>query len=209
MSDGLIFVVDDDDAVRRALSRLLASAGYRSESFASPIEFMARPPYDGGPSCLVLDLQMPGMTGLELQLRLREAGHLVPIVFITGHGDIPTSVQAMRRGAVDFLSKPFTDEQLLAAIDTALERDRGALASRRTLRDLVTRWHTLTPREREVFALVVQGLLNKQVAGRLGTAEKTIKAHRAKVVEKMGASSLAELVRMADALRGTLPDGSI
>jgi FixJ family two-component response regulator len=208
MNDELVFVVDDDDSVRRALGRLLVSAGHRVESFASPLEFAARRPHDG-PACLVLDLKMPEMTGLELQERLRAAGHAVPIVFVSGHGDIRSSVQAMRLGAVDFLQKPFEDEALLEVVRQALVRDRADLARRLEVRQAVERWRTLTPRERQVFALVAKGLLNKQAAGRLGTTEKTIKAHRAKVMEKMAAGSLAALVRMADTLREALGDEAL
>jgi len=200
VNDAVVFVLDDDASVRRGLGRLLTSAGYRAESFASPSEFLARRPHDG-PACLVLDLRMPGMNGLELQERLDGSGRPVPIVFITGHGDIPTSVQAMRKGAVDFLPKPFTDVELLGAVQAALERDRMSLGSRAEMRELRERFDTLTPRERQVFLLVADGLLNKQVAGRLGTAEKTVKAHRAKVMEKMGAATFADLVRMAGTLR--------
>lgn len=204
----LVFVVDDDDSVRKAIARLLASAGYASETFDGPERFLVRPPHDG-PSCLVLDLQMPGMTGLELQARLNRAGHALPVVFVTGHGDIPTSVRAMRQGALDFLSKPFTSEQLLGAVAEALARDRTHLVERRELEALVARHRRLTPREREVFALVVRGLLNKQVARRLGASEKTIKAHRGRVMEKMEAGSVAELVRMSDKLGAAVaPIGS-
>ncbi len=200
MSDPLVFIVDDEASVRRAVARLLDSAGYRAESFAAPEEFLARLPHDG-PSCLILDLQMPGMSGLEVQARLHDAGHALPIVFVTGHGDIPTSVHAMRQGALDFITKPFAAEQLLSVVGSALERDRASLANRRELEELMIRLRELTPREREVFVLVVQGLLNKQIAGRLGTSEKTIKAHRGRVMQKMRAGSLAELVRMSDRVR--------
>lgn len=203
MSTPLVFVVDDEESVRRSVARLLDSAGYATECFAQPEAFLERPPHDG-PSCLVLDLQMPGMDGLELQDSLQERGHTLPIVFVTGHGDVPTSVRAMRRGALDFLSKPFTAEELLPVVELALERDRSVLAERRELELLVGRYHQLTQREREVFDLVVQGLLNKQVARRLGTSEKTVKAHRGHVMEKLQAGSVAELVRMSDRLRAAL-----
>jgi RNA polymerase sigma factor (sigma-70 family) len=199
LPDPIVFVVDDDHSVRQAVSRLLTSAGYRCEAFPSAAGFLARPPADA-PSCLLLDLRMPGMGGLELQKQLVEAGHRLPIVFVTGHGDVPSSVQAMRRGAVDFLLKPFTDTALLAAVETALERDRTALAERIELRRIHERLETLTPRERQVFELVVQGLLNKQVAGRIGTSEKTVKAHRANVMRKMAVDSLAALVHLAERL---------
>jgi FixJ family two-component response regulator len=197
-------VVDDEASVRKAVARLLDAAGYRSECFAEPGRFLARPPHDG-PSCLVLDIQMPEMSGLELQARLSDAGHALPIIFVTGHGDIPTSVRAMRQGALDFLTKPFGSEQLLGAVEAALARDRAGLAERRELESLIGRHRLLTPREREVFALVVQGMLNKQVARRLGASEKTIKAHRGRVMEKMQAGSVADLVRMSDRLRDVLP----
>ena len=199
LSDSIVFVVDDDHSVRQAMSRLLASAGYRCETYSSAAGFLARPPVEA-PSCLVLDLRMPGMGGLELQKELVEAGHRLPIVFVTGHGDVPSSVQAMRRGAVDFLLKPFTDVELLAAVESALERDRAGLSERLELHRIHQRLHTLTPRERQVFELVVQGLLNKQVAGRIGTSEKTVKAHRANVMRKMAVDSLAALVHLSERL---------
>lgn len=208
-SDELVFVVDDDDSVRKALVRMLFAAGHRVESFASPTKFASRRPHEG-PACLVLDLKMPEMTGLELQARLREAGHLVPIIFVSGHGDIPASVEAMRQGAIDFLSKPFETDDLLRAVRRALIRDRAALAGRMALQQIFQRWRTLTPRERQVFDCVVRGSLNKQIAGKLRLSEKTIKVYRAKVMVKMDADSVAELVRMSDALAGSLnPDALV
>jgi FixJ family two-component response regulator len=191
-----VFVVDDDPSARRGILRLLASAGFEAEGFASACEFLARAPYPGS-SCLVLDYQMPEMSGLELQSALRERGLRLPIVFVTGHGDVPASVRAMKDGAVDFLLKPFTAEELLAAVAIALENGRVAAAEEAERATVRERWETLTPREKEVLELVVAGLLNKQTAGRLGTVEKTVKAHRARIMQKMAAGSLADLVRMA------------
>jgi FixJ family two-component response regulator len=199
VSDALVIIVDDDASVRRSMVRLLGLAGHRTETYASAEEFLASPPRRT-PACLVLDLRMPGIGGLELQERLAAAGHALPIVFVTGHGDVPASVQAMKGGAVDFLLKPFGADELLAAVDSALERARREVEETRGLDELRTRFATLTPRERQVFELVVTGLLNKQVAGRLGTSEKTVKAHRARVMERMAATSFAELVRMAERL---------
>jgi FixJ family two-component response regulator len=193
--DAVVFVVDDDAAVRRAVVRLLSSAGHAAESFASAAEFLARPPH-AGPGCLVLDLQLPGMDGLELQERLLAAGQDLAIVFVTGHGDIPSSVRAMRGGAVDFLAKPFTDAALLDAVALAHERERASHRQRAEARELRRRFATLTRRERDVLELVVHGLLNKQIASRLGCAEKTVKAHRARARGKMGADSVPDLVRM-------------
>ena len=193
-----VYVVDDDDAVRRALMRLIRCAGYRAEGFGTAREFL-----DSGSSaernaCLVLDLQLPDLNGLELQRELNETGRPLSIVFITGHGDIPTSVRAMKAGATDFLVKPVSDSDLLGAIAAALGRASQARASRLEIEAIHSRIERLTPREREVLTLVVEGRLNKQMACELGTAEKTIKVHRARVMRKMEAHSLAELVRISD-----------
>jgi FixJ family two-component response regulator len=194
----VVFVVDDDDGVRRALARLIGSAGYGVRAFACASDFLAFDLAPGCPACLILDVRLPDFSGLELQQRLNRAGAALPIVFITGHGDIPMTVTAMKAGAADFLEKPVSDQDLLRAIDVALARSREALFESVEIDAIRLRLTKLTPREREVFALVVKGRLNKQVASELGTVEKTIKVHRARVMEKMGAHSLAELVRISD-----------
>jgi FixJ family two-component response regulator len=194
-SDSLVFVVDDDDSVRRALARLIQSAGYRVETFGSAHAFLDRLRADTCPACLVLDIQLPDLSGLELQRELHAA---LPIIFITGYGDIPMTVGAMKAGATDFLPKPVSDTDLLRAIGQALASAAQTHAVRCELDVIRLRLGRLTPREREVMALVVTGRLNKQVAGELGTVEKTIKAHRARVMAKMEVTSLAELVRVAD-----------
>ncbi|MGF6995560.1 response regulator transcription factor [Paraburkholderia sp. GAS32] len=194
-SDSLVFVVDDDDSVRRALARLIQSAGYRVETFGSARAFLDRMRADACPACLVLDVQLPDLSGLEPQ---RELNAVLPIIFITGYGDIPMTVGAMKAGATDFLPKPVRDTDLLHAIGQAFERLAQTYAVHRELDAIRVRLGRLTPREREVMALVVTGRLNKQVAGDLGTVEKTIKAHRARVMAKMEVTSLAELVRVAD-----------
>ena len=206
MSDRLatVFVVDDDPSVLKGLSRLLRSAGLQAATYGSPEEFLSR--YDpAAPGCLVLDVAMPGVDGLELQRRLAEAGCPLPIVFITGHGDVATSVRAMRGGALNFLTKPVNDEELLAAVGEAVDKDRRVRRAQADMALVRERLATLTPRERDVLDQVVAGKLNKQIAGELGIVEKTIKVHRAHVMEKMGARSLAELARMAERLGFTAP----
>jgi FixJ family two-component response regulator len=200
----IVFVVDDDGGVRQSLTNLIRSVGLRVEAFASAQEFL-RSKRPDMPGCLVLDVRLPGLSGLDLQKRMVEAHVDIPIIFITGHGDIPMTVRAIKAGAVEFLTKPFRDQDLLDAIQQALERDRTARAQREGIEELRSRFDSLTPREREVMALVVTGLLNKQIAGELGTSETTVKIHRHQVMEKMGAGSLAELVRMADRLNVPTP----
>jgi RNA polymerase sigma factor (sigma-70 family) len=199
MGESLVFVVDDDAAVRRSVERLIRSVGLRVESFASAQEFLRREHPDG-PACVVLDVRMPGLSGLDLQEKLTAAELAIPVIFMTGHGTVPMSVRAMKAGAVDFLQKPFDDQVLLDAVHQALERDRQARLEGEQLQEVRQRMESLTPREREVFALVVSGMLNKQIAAELGTSEKTIKVHRARVMLKMQADSLADLVRLAEKL---------
>jgi FixJ family two-component response regulator len=192
-----VFLVDDDTAVLKGLGRLLASVGIRFAAFDSPREFLER--FDPAmPGCLVLDVAMPGLNGLELQQALAAKNSELPIVFLTGHGDIPMSVRAMKRGAADFLTKPVDDEVLLAAIANAFERNRALQKAREELAQIEQRLASLTPREREVLERVVTGRLNKQIGAELGTVEKTIKVHRARVMEKMGARTLAELISLAE-----------
>ena len=196
---GTVFIVDDDPSVLKGLSRLLRSAGWETATYASPEEFVAR--HDpAAPGCLLLDVAMPGVDGLELQQQLADAGCPLPIVFITGHADVPMSVRAMRAGALNLLTKPIDDQELLKAVTEAVEKDRLARHAQADMAVVRERLAALTPREREVLDRVVAGKLNKQIAGELGIVEKTIKVHRAHVMEKMGARSLAELARMAERL---------
>jgi FixJ family two-component response regulator len=204
MSDAtsIVFVVDDDISVRESLELLIRYEGWRPETFASAQDFLEHP-HPTVPSCLVLDISLPGVNGLELQKRVAAERRSLPIIFITGHGDVPKTVQAMKAGAVEFLTKPFNDEVLLIAIRQALERSRLALARETKMQELRGRYESLTLRERQVMVLVVSGLLNKQVGGELGISEITVKAHRGHVMQKMKANSVADLVKMAGRLRIT------
>jgi len=195
----VVIIVDDDQSFRTFLSRLVSTIGLKAILYASAEEFLAARPPDG-PACLVLDVQMPGLSGLDLQRELASTGHLLPIVFITGHGDIPMTVEAMKAGAVGFLTKPLRNQDLLDAVKEGISSDRVARLRRDDIAELRKRYESLTAREREVFALVVTGSLNKQIALQLGTTERTVKAHRGQMVQKMQADSVADLVRMADKL---------
>jgi FixJ family two-component response regulator len=200
----VVFIVDDDASVRDALERLIRSVGLRVELFGSAQEFLQRG-RPGVPSCLVLDVRLPGKSGFDLQRELAEANIDIPIIFITGHGDIPMSVRAMKAGAVEFLAKPFRDQDLLDVIQLALERDRATRQREAEIATLRDRFESLTPREQEVLPWVVSGLLNKQIADAIGTSEATVKVHRSQLMRKMGAKSLADLVRMADKMGVPVP----
>ena len=195
----IVFVIDDDPSVRRAIKRLIGSVGLQVELFGSAQEFLHSKRPDA-PSCLVLDIRLPGISGLDFQRQLAEANIHIPIIFITGHGDIPMSVQAMKAGAVDFLSKPFRDQDMLDAVERAIEQDRKRRVGAKALSDMRARFAILTAREQEVLALVAAGLMNKQIAAEMGLAEITIKIHRGNLMKKMGVKTLADLVRMAEML---------
>ena len=198
-SQSTVYVVDDDASVRRGLSNLIRSVGLRVEAFASASEFLAAKRPDA-PACLILDVRMPGLSGLDFQTELTKARNRIPIIFITGHADIPMTVKAMKAGAIEFLTKPFRDQDLLDAVQVALERARVAHQNEQSAAQLRAKFEALTPREQEVMAWVTGGFLNKQVAAEIGVTEITVKVHRGKVTRKMGAKSLADLVKMADML---------
>jgi FixJ family two-component response regulator len=195
-----VFIIDDDRGMRQAIHDLVESVGLRAESFATGEEFLGRKQI-GRPSCLVLDVRLPQMSGLDFQRRLTETGMQIPIIFVTAHGDIPMSVRALKSGAVEFLTKPFRDQDLLDAIQHALERDQAAQKQEAEIRDLQERYRGLTTREQEVMTLVVSGMLNKQIASEIGASEATVKVHRGHVMQKMHAGSVVDLVRMADKLK--------
>jgi FixJ family two-component response regulator len=195
-----VFIIDDDRGMRQAIQDLVESVGLRAESFASGEEFLCKK-HNSRPSCLVLDVRLPQMSGLDFQRRLGETGMHIPIIFVTAHGDIPMSVRALKSGAVEFLTKPFRDQDLLDAIQQALERDQTAQEQQAEIHDLQERYHALTVREREVMTLVVSGMLNKQIASEIGASEATVKVHRGHVMQKMQAASVVDLVRMADKLK--------
>jgi FixJ family two-component response regulator len=199
-AEATVFIIDDDARMRAAMERLLKSVGLRAESFATPQDFLRRKPLDG-PSCMVLDVRLPGMSGLDVQRRLIDSGVQIPVIFISGHGDIPMTVKAMKSGAVEFLTKPFRDQDLLDAIQQALELENESRQQQHEIQKLKDRYETLTAREREVMGLLVSGMLTKQIASRLGTSEITAQVHRGQVMRKMQANSPAELGRIAEKLK--------
>ena len=203
----VVFVVDDDPSVRSSLKFLLSSVGLQVEGFESAETFLQRKPPDA-PSCLVLDVRLRGLSGLDFQRELAARNIRIPIVFVTGHGDIPMSVRAMKAGAIEFLTKPYRDQDLLDAVRVALERDRARREQEKDLTDLRQRFESLTPREQEVISMAVLGMLNKQIADQLGTAENTVKVHRSRAMEKMNAQSFADLVRMIEKLKGSAEKAS-
>jgi FixJ family two-component response regulator len=199
-----VFIIDDDRGMRQSMQDLVESVGLRAESFATGEEFLRRK-RTNDPSCLVLDVRLPQMSGLDFQRQLAETGVEIPIIFVTAHGDVPMSVRALKSGAVEFLTKPFRDQDLLDAIQQALQLDRAARERQAEIHDLQERYRTLTAREREVMALVVSGMLNKQIASEIGASEATVKIHRGHVMQKMQAGSVVDLLRMADKLKPSLP----
>ncbi len=195
--DSTVFIIDDDASVRKSLSRLLRSAGYTAETFASAEEFLGREHFNGI-GCLLLDVQMPGLSGMDLQKELNKADYHMPIIFITGHGDIPMSVEAMKKGAVDFLTKPFDDKELLQTVESAIEKDRQTRAEYDETLDIRRHIELLTPREHQILRYVITGMLNKKIALKLNISEKTVKVHRGRIMEKLCVDSVAELVRLAE-----------